>query len=230
MAIFKPKTKSTKPKTKSPEPKKKIDHATSLKRKIKIAAAGTIIGASLLAGNVTKKAVMDFQKDRLTSSAYGNHLSKVSYPAGKKIEIESNINKLNTKARFGEIYFWDSYGQKINRITLDPIKVRNIFKILEYKSQIVEMEKILKEAGGQVWEKYFLEKPLGEIYKDLTPNQIERLENIVRKIPTPELQYLQREANMYGTLLGVGAGAGVAVKSALLLSALLAKIKIRKRK
>jgi hypothetical protein len=108
--------------------------------------------------------------------------------------------------------------------------MRNIYNILEYKSQIKEIEKILQEAGGQVWEKYFLEKPLGDIYKDLTPNQIQRLENIIKTIPTPELQYIQREANMYGTILGVSAGAGVAIKSALILSALLAKIKLRRKK
>lgn len=223
MAIFKPKATNTKP-------KKKIDRTTSLKRKIQIAAAGTIIGASLLAGNVTKKAVMDFQKDRLTSSAYGNHLSKIVYPKGREFQIKLDLKKLNDNSRFGEIYFWDSSGQKINRIILDPIKIKNISDLLKNKEKYGKIEKILQEAGGQVWEKYFLEKPLGEIYEDLTPKQRERLVEILKEIPTPELQYVQREANMYGTLLGVGAGAGVAVKSALLLSALLAKIKIKKRK
>lgn len=224
MGIFKPKT------TIKPKPKKKADPNRSLKTKIKIAAAGTIIGASLFAGNITKGAVMDFQKDRLTTSAYGNHLSNVSYPKGKEVTIKSNLRKLNEKSKLGEIYFWDSYAQKISKITLDPIKMRNIYNILEYKSQIKEIEKILQEAGGQVWEKYFLEKPLGDIYKDLTPNQIQRLENIIKTIPAPELQYIQREANMYGTILGVSAGAGVAIKSALILSALLAKIKLRRKK
>ena len=222
MAIFKPKINK-------PKPKKKTDPAVSLKRKIKIAAAGTIIGASLFAGNITKGAVMDFQKDRLTSSAYGNHLSTVSYPKGKEIQIKSNLKKLNDNSKFGEIYFWDSRSQKINRIVLDPIKVKNISDLLKNKEKYGKIEKILQEAGGQVWEKYFLDKPIGEIYEDLTPKQRERLVEILKEIPTPELQYVQREANMYGTVLGASAGVGAAVKSALILSALLAKIKIKKR-
>lgn len=228
MPIFKPKTATPNP-TKL-KTKRKIDPATSLKRKIKIAAAGTIIGASLIAGNITKKAVMDFQKDRLTSSVYANNFSKIIYPKGREIQIKLDLKKLNDSSKFGEIYFWDSYAQKINRITLDPIKVKNISYLLKDKEKYGKIEKILQEAGGQIWEKYFSDKPIGEIYEDLTPKQRERLVEILKEIPTPELQYIQRKANMYGTILGASAGAGVAVKSALILSALLAKIKIRKRR
>ena len=198
----------------------------SLKTTLRIAAAAGVIATGLTTGVMTKKAVSNFTKNELTRTAYGNHLSKPAYPEGREKIIKSNISKLNQKSKVGEIYFWDSQAQKVSRITVDPIKMKNIFRILEYKEQVVKIEKILQEAGGQVWENYFLSKPIGEIYNDLKPSQIQRLESVVKQLPNAELQYIQRESNMLGTVTGAGAGA----LAEIFLVVQLAKIKIGRKK
>ncbi len=214
---------TTKPKS-EPKPKIKLKKKVPLKTKLRIAATAGVIATGLITGAIAKKNVNGFYKNELTKTA--NHLSIPAYPQGKEQIIKSNIFKLNERSKPGEIYFWDSKDKKVSRIIIDPIKMRNIFRILEYNEQVKEIEKILQDAGGQVWDKYFLSKPIWEIYKDLTPSQAQKLEKIVKQLPTPELQYIQRESNMFGTIVGANAGAIAGI----FLAVLLAKIKIRNKR
>lgn len=213
-----------KPVTPKPPQKKKTKFKMPLKTKLRIAAAAGVIGASLLTGSLAKKQVTNISKNLSAKTTNIYHVSKPIYPENREKVIKSKLATLNNKSKPGEIYFWDSKSQKIDRITLDPIRMGNIFRILEYKSQIIEIERVLKEAGGQVWEKHFVNKPLVEVYNELTPDQIKRIEAVVKQIPNGELQYVQRESNMLGSVVGGGVG----IMTGLVLASYLAKIKINK--
>lgn len=204
---------------------KKFKPKTSLKTKLKIAAATGVIGASLLTGSFTKNTVSNLSKNTNAKIVNVYHTTQPAYPKGREKAINIEVINRNKKSNPNEIHFWDTKTQKINKINLDPVKMGNVFKLC-YDTHVIEIEKVLREAGGQVWEKHFIEKPIKEVYKDLTPSQVQRIDNIVKTIPGETLQFIERESKLTANVLGVTVGAA----TGLLLFNYLAKTKLFKKR